>query len=258
MKWLGMAVLCILCSSARAGTLPSKIHAGTNDMPPWVDQGAPDFGIIARIVKRAFALAQVQTEYFWIPWKRLFHPTHSSNLDAVFPMGFNEERAKVFLYSDPLVQLDRVACHRKAQPFHWDSPQDFKGKTIAFRRGAHFGPLYAYLVENNLARFMEADNDLSMVKMLLAKRVDLFFCQPREMRLSIETYVRTGLLEPHEAAQISTQGKPILSAPLHVGFPRRTILGQDSLISLGLRDRFNKGLARLKATEPELFIFDQY
>lgn len=258
MKWYWMALLCFLCNFARAGTLPSKVQIGTDDMRPWVDQEAQDFGIIARIVTRAFALMQVQTEYFWVPWKRLFHPTHSSTLDAAFPMGFNEERARIFLYSDPLVQLDRVACHRKDKPFHWDTPQDFKGKTIAFRRGAHFGPLYTHLLENKLARFIEADTDLSMVKMLLARRVDLFFCQPREMQLSIDTYVRTGLLEPHEAAQVSTRGKPILSAPLHVGFPRRRVQGRDSIISQELRDRFNKGLARLKATEPQLFIVEQY
>jgi polar amino acid transport system substrate-binding protein len=227
-------------------------------MRPWVDYDAPDHGIITRIVTRAFAFVHLQTEYHWLPWKRLFHPTHGRSFDAAFPMGLSEERKKIFLFSDPLIQLDRVACHRKDEPFRWEKPEDFRGKTIAFRRGAYFGPLYSYLVEHELATFIEADNDLSMMKMLLAKRIDLFFCQPREIKLSMQNFVDAGLMKQQEAKHISTGGKPILSASLHVGFPRRQVQGQDSIISIQLRDRFNKGLARLKASEPELFRFHQY
>jgi polar amino acid transport system substrate-binding protein len=258
MKWLWTALLCILSHDAGAGTLPSKVRLGTDDMRPWVDRDAANLGIIPRIVTRAFTLAQIQVEYEWMPWKRLFHPIHSSMLDAVLPMGFSEERARIFLYSDPLIELDRVACHRKSQPFVWNSPEDFRGKTIAFRRGAYFGPLYAHLAKHNMAHFIEADNDLSMIKMLIARRIDLFFCQPREMQLSMQSSIRAGLLEAKEMEQISTKGKPILSAPLHVGFPRRPQNGQDSIISIQLRDRFNKGLAQLKESEPQLFIFNQY
>ncbi|HET9236679.1 MAG TPA: transporter substrate-binding domain-containing protein [Oligoflexus sp.] len=258
MKWLWITMLCILSASVRAGTLPSKITVGTDDMRPWVDRDAPEFGIIARIVSRAFGLVQIQLHFEWVPWKRLFHPIHGQAFDAVFPMGYNDERARIFLYSDELIKLDRVACHRKDQPFVWTAAEDFRGKKIAFRRGAHFGPLYTQLLERNLASFIEADSDLSMIKMLLAKRIDLFFCQPREIKQSMQTYVNAGLLEAGEMSQVVTKGKPILSAPLHVGFPRRTSGGQDSVLSIQLRDRFNKGLARLKAAEPQLFLFEQY
>lgn len=258
MKWFWITVLCILSASVQAGTLPSKITIGTDDMRPWVDRDAADFGIISRIVTRAFGLAQVQLHFEWMPWKRLFHPIHSQVFDAVFPMGYNADRAKIFLYSDELIKLDRVACHRRDQPFSWNSPEDFRGKTIAFRRGAHFGPLYTQLVEKNLASFIEADSDLSMIKMLIAKRIDLFFCQPRETKQSMQTYIHAGLLEAAEMEQVITSGKPILSAPLHVGFPRRTSEGRDSILSIQLRDRFNKALARLKVTEPELFIAEQH
>lgn len=258
MKWIWITLLCILSGSVQAGTLPSKITVCTDQMRPWVDREAPDLGIISRIVSRAFGLVQVQLEFEWMPWKRLFHPIHSQVFDAVFPMGYNAERAKIFLYSDELIKLDRVACHRKDQPFTWNTPEDFRGKKIAFRRGAHFGPLYTELVEKNLATFIEADSDLSMIKMLIAKRIDLFFCQPREMKLSLQTYVRAGLLEAKEMAAVVTTGKPILSAPLHVGFPRRTSDGRDSILSIQLRDRFNKGLAKLKAAEPQLFVPEQH
>jgi polar amino acid transport system substrate-binding protein len=258
MKWFWITILCILSASVHAGTLPSKITIGTDEMRPWVDREAQDFGIISRIVSRAFELVQVQLDFEWMPWKRLFHPIHSQVLDAVFPMGYNADRAKIFLYSDELIKLDRVACHRKDQPFTWNTPEDFRGKRIAFRRGAHFGPLYTQLVEQNLASFIEADSDLSMIKMLIAKRIDLFFCQPREMKQSMQTYVRTGLLEAEEMDEVITQGKPILSAPLHVGFPRRTSEGRDSIISIQLRDRFNKGLAQLKLAEPQLFSPEQH
>jgi ABC-type amino acid transport substrate-binding protein len=252
MKWIWIMTLCILPASVQGGTLPSKITVGTDDMRPWVDRDAADFGFISRIVSRAFGLVRVQLHLDWMPWKRLFHPIHSQVFDAVFPMGYNEERAKIFLYSDELIKLDRVACHRKDQPFELNSAEDFRGKTIAFRRGAYFGPLYTKLLEQNLASFIEADNDLSMIKMLIAKRIDIFFCQPREMKQSMQTYVRAGLLEVEEMDQVVTKGKPILSAPLHVGFPRRTSEGQDSMISIQLRDRFNKGLAKLKAAEPPM------
>lgn len=258
MKWFWITLLCILPAYARAGTLPSKITIGTDDMRPWVDREAADYGIISRIVSRAFGLVEVQLEFEWVPWKRLFHPIHSQMLDAAFPMGYNDERARIFLYSDELIKLDRVACHRKDQPFVWNSAEDFRGKTIAFRRGAHFGPLYKQLLEQKLASFIEADTDLSMVKMLIARRVDLFFCQPREIKQSMQTYVQAGLLDEDEKNLVITQGKPILSAPLHVGFPRRTSEGHDSIISIQLRDRFNKGLAKLKATEPQLFLFEQH
>lgn len=258
MKRLWITCLCILSAYAHAGTLPSKITIGTDDMRPWVDRDVADYGIVSRIVSRAFELVQIQLDFEWMPWKRLFHPVHSQMLDAAFPMGYNEERARIFLYSDELIKLDRVACHRKDRPFAWNSAEDFRGKTIAFRRGAYFGPLYTQLLEQKMATFIEADTDLSMVKMLIAKRVDLFFCQPREIQQSMETYVRGGLLEEHEKNQVITKGKPILSAPLHVGFPRRNAEGHDSLISIQLRNRFNKGLAKLKATEPQLFIFEQH
>jgi polar amino acid transport system substrate-binding protein len=258
MKWLWLTILCILSAHAQAGSLPSKITIGTDEMRPWVDRDARDFGIISRIVSRSFGLAQIQLHFEWIPWKRLFHPIHSQIFDAVFPMGYNEDRAKIFLYSDELIKLDRVACHRKDQPFVWNSPEDFRGRRIAFRRGAHFGPLYAQLLKQNLASFIEADTDLSMIKMLIAKRVDLVFCQPREMRQSMQTYVRAGLLEAYEMDQVVTEGKPILSAALHVGFPRRTSGGQDSILSIQLRERFNKGLAKLKTAEPNLFQLEEH
>jgi hypothetical protein len=54
MKWFWITLLCILPAYARAGTLPSKITIGTDDMRPWVDREAADYGIISRIVSRAF------------------------------------------------------------------------------------------------------------------------------------------------------------------------------------------------------------
>src|SRR5687768_7192115 len=122
MQWMRIMLLWIATGEAYAGTLPSMVTVGTDDMRPWVDRDAPHFGIIARIVSRAFELAQLQTQLEWIPWKRLFHRVYSRTFDAVFPMGYSDERAAIFLYSDDLLQLDRIACHHKSKPFRWTRP----------------------------------------------------------------------------------------------------------------------------------------
>jgi len=238
---------------AQGENLPSKIILGTNEMRPWVARDLPEYGIISRIVIRAFAKAQMQSEVVWVPWKRLFNRTIDSRIAAAYPMGVSEERLKLFHYSDAIFHLDRVACHLKSKGFTWKTIEDFRGKTIAFKRGAYFGELYKQLKERNLVTFVELDSDLAMMKMLLAHRIDLFFCQERETNENMQRLVEVGQLTIAESEAIGTSGRSILSAPLFVGFPRFFKDGSENMLGTQIRDRFNRGLALLRKDEPGLF-----
>lgn len=238
-------------SSAAPHSKPSPpkrtIRVGTFDIRPIIDRDQADFGSLSKLVRDAFHAVSIEIKLIWIPWKRLFSPGLEAGVDAVFPMGYSEKRAAHFLFSDELINWNRAVCHLKARPFHWKSYKDFHGKVIAFERGAYFGPLYQYLIDNKAATFIEVNSDLSAFKLLLSERVDLFFCAVEEARAELAALRNKGDLSSAEVKKITVGDQLILSAPMHLALPRFTRQGQENKASLDLLALFNRGLAQVKA-----------
>jgi polar amino acid transport system substrate-binding protein len=83
-------------------------------------------------------------EYRYLPWERGKTQAARGNIDGTFLYSKTDERAKSFVYSDPVIALQNVIFHHKDNPFDWSEPADLAGLTF----GGVIGYDYDILREN--------------------------------------------------------------------------------------------------------------
>ena len=138
MRILLIMVLGLLAAMASA----EKITLANGDWAPYMSKDLKMHGYMSHIVKEAFASEGIEVNYVFLPWKRGFEDAKAGKYQGSLIWGFNEERAKDFLFSEPVAQLGTSLFHLKSKSFDWSAPEDLKNYKI----GGVVG--YAYGVED--------------------------------------------------------------------------------------------------------------
>jgi polar amino acid transport system substrate-binding protein len=107
------------------------------------------------------------------PWKRAMKMTKSGKMDILMPAGKNEQRQKIFYYSqEPINEANFVIYVNKDSNLKWDGLQSLHGKDIAVRRGFNYGNKW---IENKGQMDLHQVNSIMTgFKLLDAGRVDGF------------------------------------------------------------------------------------
>lgn len=237
--WLSMLALLLsgTASAHEPTTALLKLPIATDDYPPYSSRTEGGSGVIADIVREAFAAEGVEVEYRFGSWKRCELMTAAGEVFGAIPYFVNEERKQSFDFSAPLaLGFTRFFYNKERFPdgFDWHTLADFKG----YRMGAI--PGYWYLPE-----FQEAGLDVHLVGteeqnfLKLAKqRIDFTLAgQPRA-----EEVIRN--IAPELSGKIGMVRKPESYDTFHIlvsrAFPEAKLYNK--LLTSGLAKIIDSGV----------------
>jgi len=161
-------VALLLCTQVRAAP-PIKLAVG--EWPPYFSASLREQGVFAHIVKEAFAREGVAISYEFYPWKRALLLAQEGQVAGSPGWVMNDERAKVFLFSEPVVLSKEVLFFRKDQPIAFTTLADLKGKALGTTLGYSYGREFDAAAKSGLFTLDPAPDDVASLRKLLLGRV---------------------------------------------------------------------------------------
>ena len=179
---------------------------------------------------RLFAEEGIQVEYVFMPWRRGYEEARDGRLDGTIVWSRTEERARDFLFSEPVGSLRTMLFHHRDVPFDWETIEDLSDLRI----GGVIG--YSYAVEQaeqdgriRIDRIAEPANNYLK---LMAGRLDLV---AEDEAVGLALLEELGLTK-----EITFHPKPLKHVNYHVLLSRHSGRGE------ALLSAFNRGLAKLR------------
>ena len=220
------------------GNAQDIVTISNGEWAPFLSEHLPYGGVATRIVTAAFAAVGTEVEYKWYgdSWERAKRDTEHRQVDFSAVWYYTEERAKTFLFTEPVLDVATAFFYHRDSPFHWDEIDTIApDKVIGVTRG------YSYTVEFDAARrsgklkVQVADRDILNFRKLLRQRIDAFI---------IGELVGHDLLvqnfSPSEIETLVVHPKKIVEAPMFL------IMSENHPQAPTLLARFNEGIRLLK------------
>lgn len=216
----------------------TELRIATGELPPYASAHRPDKGIALQLVQRAFALAGYRVHYHFMPWTRALEETAAGKWQATAYWGYRDERNSRFLHSENVLTEQWVFVHRRETRFDWKTLADLQPYRLAVIADYTYTPALWQMLNNDLLQGDKTPDDLSALRKLLAKRVDV---------VPIERNVACDLLTRHfsgaDAARL--QAHPRL---LTDRFTTHLLLPRKLAGSVKLQQDFNRGLKQLQGS----------
>ncbi|MDE1462493.1 substrate-binding periplasmic protein [Spartinivicinus poritis] len=212
------------------------IRIASGEWPPFLSQHYNEYGAGSHIVTEAFALEGIKVAYIFYPWKRSMETARDGNVDATLLWSKNEERAKHFLFSDPVLTLRHVFFHRKDLQFDWRDIDDLKQYKIGVTRGYFYGEQIQEAIENSLIDTEVGNTDIINFKKLIANRIQLFIVEPE---VGYELLAKN--FSESDRKLLTNHHRAIQERQWHLLISNKVSQAEEWL------ERFNKGLAKLKS-----------
>ncbi len=207
-----------------------KITLANGEWAPYLSKGLKHSGYMSHIVSEAFAEEGIEVEYVFLPWKRGFEDAKSGKFEGTLIWGYNDERAKDFLYSDTVARLGTSLFHMKGKALEWDKPEDL----AKYKMGGVIG--YAYGIEElekqGVLKVDRIGKDVGNYKKLAAGRLDVVL---EDTEVGHETLNKMNLTD-----KITADAKTLKSRDYSVIFSKKSPNAQRLL------DAFNRGLKKLQ------------
>lgn len=174
------------------------LNLATLEWPPYIGEELCNKGwvfqfTVALLVERGY---QVNVHFF--PWARSVKVVELGEMDILFPEYFIEDSAPSDVIKDKkrrelLAQSNRFPggnisfLKRKNDPFTFDGKlNQLKGQTIGVVRGYQNTPEFDAMMDAGLITVIEAVDELQLMKLLIAKRVNLIIGDPIVFRFSVD------------------------------------------------------------------------
>lgn len=235
-----LCVLALAVPSNAQEELRDPVHMVTTEWPPYSGEFLPGKGLITIIVKGAFERASIQSTVTVIPWRRALQSMNEAKnpAEVIFPLYDSKERRKAFYLSQQISISPVGFVHVRGSSFDWSSLADIEDKVIGTVGGYVNTREFDAAVRSGKLTVITANDDLSLLRLLQAGRVDAVVMDQIVARQLLDTLPefkptrRLFVFHPH----------PLAYQPLYVGF-RRNESGRK------LRNLFNRGLAALRCSD---------
>ncbi|WP_018690908.1 substrate-binding periplasmic protein [Algicola sagamiensis] len=213
---------------------PIRITVG--EWPPFIGEHLEDKGVGAKIVKEVFQNAGYEVIYEFYPWSRSYRYAAIAEREGTILWSYNEERAKIFHYSDPIMMSGSFFFMKKNRLIPWKSFRDLRGNVVGALSGYYYGPDFAKAEKNreiDVQRMTITDEKLLR---LLLTRLDI---------VAVDYYVGHSILnqyfEAEDREQITHHPKPLSLEDLFLIMPKKGKYSQKYI------DHFNVKLKEMKA-----------
>jgi polar amino acid transport system substrate-binding protein len=236
LRWwqLGGLLIGLWFAMAVAAEPLLKITLSNDEWPPYLGENLPDHGFLSRLVKEAFARANVRVEYAFYPNNRALVLARSGSVTGSLGWAPSEERKKDLLYTQPVMYARMVFFERKKHPVGWNRLEDLHQIHVGVTTGNYYSDEFDRLVKAKAILIDEASSDELNLRKLLVGRIELF-----PVDYEVGNFLLAKEFSSGERSALSAQSKSFWSAPLHVVIWNRDPHAQE------LVERFNRGLKAL-------------
>ena len=242
-------IFCILAMiffhSTVLGSECKRITINGSDawIPVSYREDARYIGIIPSIVNEIFTKMNIEIEVRDIkPWKRILFDLKSGKIDLLTGAYFNEERAKIYQYTDALMEEEIRVFVKKGREFPLAGLADLKGKKGVLPLGGSYGQEFDDYAKTHLTIFQSQKAE-RILKMLKINRVDYAVWSYFDGLGNIKTYadIATLVVLPH----------PLVRNGVHAMFSKNSPC-------LSKVKEFNQRLAQMKEKGEIQKIVDRY
>lgn len=218
------------------------------DHPPYSDQSAEHFGLVSRVISRAFEIEGYHVKFTFMPWGRSYVEGQKDDFDAVGYWTCSPERNEIFYCSEALYQEQTVFYFNKNNPLKsWQRLDDFKKLLIGITQGYRYSPDFLHLAKAGTLKVDAVKSDQQNFARLLKQNIDVF-----PMDLVPGQYLLKTQFTQAEAEQLDYHPKVLSSDTNHLLFLKR------KSESSRLRDDFNQGLSKLIKSGEYQAIMEKY
>lgn len=220
--------------------LTAALTLVVDNYPPYIDELAPEQGVLSQLVKQAFNSASIMTTLSFQPWPKVpvvaAQPNHASFLWFKTP-----ELEQDWLYSEPIVELRQMLITTSEFKTELKRFDQFRPYRLGVTKGYFYGPEFA--AQRNDFRLTEAVSDYASLQNLLAGRVDFVLMDPIVAQLMWQQL-------PVKTVKLTFLSKPLLTAQ-----PAYLVCSRNFLPCHAVIQSFNQALRQLQQTGADLQIF---
>ena len=213
------------------GAQAQEITLANGEWAPYMSKNLKQAGYMSHIVTEAFAEEGITVKYVFLPWKRGYEDAKDGKFAGSLIWGYNDDRAKDFLYTDPVAELGTSLFHQKGKNIDWSKPEDL----AKYKIGGVVG--YAYGIEElekqGVVKVDRIGKDVGNYKKLAAGRLDIVL---EDTEVGHSTLAKLGMTD-----KITAHPKTLKNRKYSVIISKKTPNGQ------ALVDAFNNGLKKLIA-----------
>lgn len=145
------------------------VTLATDPFPPFHSPNKENYGFFAEIVKEAFLIEGYQLKIEFVPWNRAMEYGERGLYDGVIGALFSEDRAKSFLFSEPVYRYGLILYTNKA--LIKSKEEFYKAKNLKF--GQVKG--YYYPIDSNFSKnytIIHSNSIQNNLNALINKRID--------------------------------------------------------------------------------------
>ena len=174
------------------------INLATLQWPPYIGEKLCNKGWVFQYAVALLVRKDYQVNIHFYPWARAVRLVELGAMDILFPEYFieptapsdniqGESRRELLELSKPYPGGEISFLKRKAEPDNYRGKlNNLLGEKIGVVRGYQNTPEFDAMMDAGLFDIIETVDDLQLMKMLAAKRVNLIIGDPRVLRHTVE------------------------------------------------------------------------
>lgn len=174
-----------------------SVVISTTNWPPYISDEPCSKGWAFDLAVSVLTSRGYQVTIKFLPWSRAVRTVESGWADILYPEYFIEEKAqsdhvkntyrkKLVALSDPFPGGNVSLMQRRGElKFFFGDVQHLRGMKIGVVRGYQNSPEFDAMMDDGQFEVFQAKDDLQLVKLLIAKRVDLIIGDPKVFRYSV-------------------------------------------------------------------------
>ncbi|MBU3916067.1 transporter substrate-binding domain-containing protein [bacterium] len=229
-------IVFIVIISPLMGLSEEPVRIAIGEWPPYLSKELKHFGVAAHIVTEAFAKEGIDVQYTFLPWKRVEKYVISGEQEGSIMWVQTEERDKVFLFTEVMLEGQAVFFHLKSFPFDWQTYHDLAKLEIGGLLSATYPWVEKAREQGIQLRINPVVNEVQNFQKLLLHRIDVY-----GMDILIGYELAQRYLSPEDRQKITHHPRPVEIWPYRLIFSKQVKRGPR------LVEAFNKGILRLKA-----------
>ncbi len=235
MRFTWMLIMMMMVSQSICVAAPILIVGDDSYRPIIYTEKDRAQGVLVESLNVVMAAMNKKNELNLVPWARAIKIAQDGQ-QGIVGISMNEERLKVFDFSEPLAYDDIVIVVKKGKEFPYTELKDLAGKTVGVQNGASYGQDADLAIKDHLFTKNITNDPAQRLEMLLAGRLDAVFIGNGKVGLDLAIKGHASLESQRE--QLVILPNPLTRDKLYLAFHKK--MKRQELIA-----EFNKTLTQL-------------